>query len=130
MTKGTDIYHLLVQREGQWVTRDDINFVGGEDAGRRIRELRDPIAAAGVYRLEERVDTERRLEFRLVKIEPIDLAADEDTQVQQRQRYRWACIECGSYPAGATIASIDPRWRMGPCGACRNTRATFKEVTA
>jgi hypothetical protein len=123
MSKTQDLLDLLTAREGAWVNRDDLNFVGGEDTRRRMSELREQIAKGGVFRLDERTAKDRRLEFRLVRIAPT--GSDE-----QRVRYQWACNTCDSHPAEyeKTQPSIDPRWRIGHCFVCRNKRATFVRI--
>ena len=128
MGNRQDIFLLLQQREGEWVSRDDINFVGGEDAGRRMRELREDIAKQGQYRLDERVDGHKRLEYRLVKI-AFDM--NETTDAKRIERYKWVCTTCDSHPPSMdkTQPSIDPRWRLGPCTPCRNKRASFKRIS-
>jgi hypothetical protein len=122
MSKAQDIFTLLKEREGTWVTRDDLNFVGGSDAARRMREMRDNVSTSGQYRLDERLDQQKRLEYRLVKIDPHGTDALARTQ--------WSCTKCDSYPSDMKTLqpSMDPRWKMGHCRYCRNPRAIFKQI--
>ncbi len=124
MSKTQDLFHLLVQREGQWVRRDDLNFLGGEDTGRRMREVAENVAKSNQYRLDERVDEHRRLEYRLVK-----LAIDNP---EQRERYRWVCAKCDSHPVSlqTVVASLNPQYRVGPCGPCRTKQSVYKRLAA
>lgn len=119
MSHTTDIYQLLVQREGEWVLRDDLNFVGGEDTGRRMREVRDLVAHQGQYRLDEKTDDQRRIVFRLVRLNGV--ATD-------TERTKWQCVTCQSFPVAGTLgpsADTSDRWRIGQCAPCKNRRAIF-----
>ena len=122
MTNTQDLYQLLRSREGQWVSRADLNFVGGLDTGRRMRELRQQIGRGGVERLDERPGPDRALEYRLVNLSSAE-------KQQNLERFNWVCAKCESYPLSMSVLqpSIDPRWRIGPCGKC-GKGATFKQV--
>lgn len=120
MTNRQALWDLLLARQGQWVNRDDLNFVGGEDAARRMRDIRKDVERSGQWILDERKDKRARIEWRLTKI---DRAVPE--------RMQWTCTTCGSYPQdfARTYASIDPRWRMAErCWACRTSPATYKKA--
>lgn len=116
-----DLWSLLANRMGQWIDRDDINFVGGSDASRRMRELKDSVLLSGTHRLEERRDDSGRYEYRLVEI-PLEAR-------NHPERQRWECVKCGTRPLdfSQTKASLDPRWRLGRCGVCNNENATYRE---
>lgn len=119
MTNRQDIYNLLRTRAGTWVSRDDLNFLGGQDTSRRMRELEEDVARSGEWRLESQRDAQKRYEYRLMPIIP-----DPPTVVGI---YR--CVKCGSRPGSVTVASIDSRWRIGHCPVC-GKGATFERSPA
>lgn len=124
MSNRADLWALLIQRAGQWVRREDLDFTGGHDAGRRMREIRDDIVASGQYRLEEKKGANGLVtHVRLIQIE--------HTAPKQSMRFMWRCTKCDSHPADymTTQPSLDPRWRFGPCTICPEKSATFRKVT-
>lgn len=119
-TNRQDLWTLLQAREGQWVNRDDLNFVGGEDAARRMRDIRKDVERSGQWILDERKDGRHRIEWRLSKIER-----------HTPERLKWACTACGTYPQSyeRTMATLDPRWRMAArCWACRVAPAYYQRA--
>lgn len=124
MTQKQALWDLLRARANQWVDRDTLDFVGGEDTGRRMRELRTNVTASGQWVLEERRDHRGRLEFRLI---PILSEQPED----ERARFRYRCKTCGSHPYDITKTqpSLDPRWRLGTCTICRQRTIFEREGT-
>lgn len=122
MSNRTALWTLLIERQGDWIKRDDLLFVGGVDAPRRMRDLKDDIVKSGQYRLEERT-VDRVIEYRLVELPP-------DPE-RKSQRYLWRCSSCQSHPQDymLTQPSLDPRWRLGKCGICGEKNATFRKVT-
>jgi hypothetical protein len=125
VSNRTDVWTLLLQRLGTWVTRTEIEFVGGAEGMRRLRELRDTVYLQG-YSLTQRQSAAdgRTLEYRLTKIEPTLRSVDAGPVVI------WRCLVCGGRPAEGTQPSIDPRWRIGRCSPCRNKDATFERTPA
>lgn len=123
MTAQADLLRLLRSRAPNWVSRDDINFTGGEAADRRMRELREQLASAGEFRLDERRDRNNRLEYRLVEV------PRNESEKDRAERTRWRCTHCGSHPLtlASTQPSMDPRWRLGKCVACRK-RTIYKQA--
>jgi len=119
MTNRSDIFNLLRTRAGTWVGRDDLNFVGGSDTSRRMRELQEDVARSTEWRLEERRDDQKRYEYRLMPIIPDP----------PRVRGIYRCVKCGSRPDSVTMASIDERWRLGHCPVCGKD-ATFQKSPA
>jgi hypothetical protein len=119
MTNRSDIFSLLRARAGTWVGRDDINFIGGADAGRRLRELNEDVAKSGEWRLESQRDAQNRYEYRLMPIIPD----------APRVKGIYRCVKCGSRPNSVTMASIDERWRIGQCPVC-GKNATFQKSPA
>jgi len=120
-TNRQSIFDLLRARDGQWVSRADIDFVGGHDAGRRMRELEAELGSSGQWRLESRESEGRLLEYRLVALAP-DPAA-------QRERQRWVCTKCDSFPYSSENLqpTMDPRYKMGRCPRCKGkTPSIFK----
>jgi hypothetical protein len=113
------VWTLLNSRLGDWVTRAEIDFVGGAEGTRRLRELRTFVAGTGMT-IENRVryhDGQRQEEYRLVRyVEPDPVAG------------RWVCTKCGAPPTGVTTNSMDPRWRLGHCFPCKIKQATFEKV--
>lgn len=111
------VWNLLQSRMGDWVTRADIDFVGGAEGTRRLRELRTFVAGRGMT-IENRTTylAGRSVqEYRLVRHrEPAPT------------RERWVCVKCGAPSTGVTTNSMDPRWRLGRCYPCKNKRATFE----
>ena len=121
MSNRTDLWNLLIQRAGDWIAREDLDFTGGTDAQRRMREIREDIVASGQYRLEEKKGAQGVVtHVRLIEIQ-------HDVPVQS-QRYQWRCVKCHSHPADFmnTQPTLDPRWRMGPCTICPERNATFR----
>jgi hypothetical protein len=126
MTNRQDIWNLLVSRAGEWIDRDDLNFVGGEDAARRMRDIRNDVIASGEWRLDERKDDRKRIQWMLVKIAPLN-----EADAPQLLRHRYRCTNCQSIPFDYmhTQPTLDPRWRMGKCNVCRTNPAMFKKVS-
>jgi hypothetical protein len=119
VTNRTALWGLLTQRLGEWISRDNIDFVGGGDAARRMRELREAVLNSGTHRLEERRGKDGRFEYRLLEI-PVE-------QVRVNERRFWRCVKCGSPPMdfAQTMAAMDERWRMGRCSVCHADKAIF-----
>lgn len=124
MSAQGDLWKLLTGRLGQWVPRDDINFTGGEAADRRMREISEMVVRSGRYLLEDRKDARGRKEFRLTE------RTAPETEAEKVERNSWACVKCGGAPwsMASTQASMDPRWRLGRCMACRTKRTTFERT--
>lgn len=123
MSNRNDLWALLLARKGEWIAREDLNFVGGYDAVRRMRDIRQDIIASGQFRLEERKAEGGVIEYRLIELEP--------DPASQNARFLYRCAKCGSHPTDymTTQPSIDPRWRLGTCDICREKNATFRKVT-
>ena len=124
MTNRTDLWALLIQRAGDWISREDLDFTGGTDAQRRMREIREDIVSSGQYRLEEKRGANNIVtHVRLIQIES-------DTP-KQGLRFIWRCVKCSSHPADymLTQPTLDSRWRMGPCSICPDKNATFRKST-
>lgn len=121
MGNAQDLWALLTSRLGQWVSRDDINFVGGSDASRRMREIRERLSTVGTHRLDRREDAKGRFEYRLTQIAP-ELQANS-------LRHRWKCVKCGQAPLAYadTQASMNPNFRLGKC-VCGSTLYEAKAV--
>ena len=119
MGNRSDLWTLLNDREGQWVSRDNIDYIGGHDAGRRMREIRESLATSGSHRLEERKDGEGRMSTGWSR---------SATSEASNLRYRWWCVKCKGHPPdyGRTSATMDERWRMGYCSICR-AKAIFSQ---
>lgn len=109
MTKREDVWNLLQQRLDTWVTRSEIDFVGGLEGSRRLRELRQVIP--GGYVLDERTDSDGHSKmYRLRKVDQEPIAND--------PYYR--CNGCGvTRRKSALLASIDQRYRIGHCNVCK-----------
>lgn len=119
MTNRSDLWNLLLAREGQWIDRDNIDFVGGAEAGRRMREIRADIAKAGSFRLDERRNAKGRFEYRLQRI-PVEEVAPDAPEI-------WRCRNCHSRVARSqTVASMDERWRLGRCPSCGERKSVFE----
>jgi hypothetical protein len=120
MGSRDEVWNLLQSREGDWISRADIDFVGGAEATRRLRELRTFVAGHGMS-IENRMTHDeqgrRREEYRLTRYAQPDPVTG-----------RWACTKCGAPPTGVTTNSMDPRWRLGVCYPCKNKRATFERL--
>ena len=115
------IFDLLKAREGQWVSRADINFVGGEAADRRMRELVSVLSTSGDWRLESREGERRVLEYRLTAIDA--------SPQEKRERLQWVCAKCESHPWDVRLlrATMDPRYKTGRCPRCKGkTPSIFK----
>jgi hypothetical protein len=103
MSHRSQVWNLLVRYEGQWVTRAQIEAVGGAEGTRRLREIRERITGFSID-----VEGDR---YRLVRF----TTSDSDL----------ACAKCGAPPNEPTQPSVDPRWRLGRCYSCRNKSAIF-----
>ena len=112
MTNRQHIWSMLVSRLDQWVTRQDIDFVGGTAADRRMREIKENLPAE--YALDVRRAANGTYEYRLrqVSLDP----------EKRNQRYDWQCVQCKSYPRAVEELqpAVDPRYRLGKC-ACGST---------
>lgn len=114
-TRRTAVHNLLQERMGQWVTRADIESVGGYEAMRRLREVRRQVRSFGLL-FETRTDPQTGLlEYRVTR--PLVSGP------------RWACQKCGRLAAPDSLQpSIDPRWRLAHCPICRRS-TVYQEVT-
>jgi hypothetical protein len=116
MTKRIEVLNLLMARENQWVTLSELQFVGGFEATRRLRELREGGMQAGFI-----IDVGTSLHH----------GSDEPTYRLRRVEESpgtefWVCNKCGARRARQfTQPSMDPRWRLGPCIICGNKQAVF-----
>lgn len=110
------VWDLLRDRLDQWVTRAEIDFVGGAEGTRRLRELRDSVHRSG-YAIDHEVNPitrESRYRLREVEQQP------EDAEV-------WVCGGCGTRTRkGLTERSMDERFRLGHCVGCGSRRAVFR----
>lgn len=96
MSLRTQVWDLLLAHEGEWLPRSEIEKVGGQEATRRLREIRNK--AVG-FDVERRGDN-----YRLVRVNNIDNTL--------------SCVKCGAPPNSETQPSMDPRWRLGRCPLC------------
>jgi hypothetical protein len=118
MTNREAVWNLLQSRVGDWITRAEIDFVGGAEGTRRLRELRTFVAGHGMT-IETRAryhDGQQQQEYRLVKYETAKVAG------------HWVCTKCGAPPTGATAASMSPKYLLGPCFPCKIKQAVFQKV--
>lgn len=118
MTNRQSLWDLLASQEGKWVPRENINFVGGNDAGRRMREIRADLMANPEYRLDERRRADGQYEYRLMKVPP-------EAQKVNAEAI-WRCRKCSARLVGISMASIDPRWRLAKCQGCGDKHAIFE----
>lgn len=105
MSLRAQVLDLMFKNEGVWLTRSEIEKVGGAEATRRLREIR---AKAVGYDIERKGDS-----YRLVRTD-----AGDQTLI---------CLKCKSNPNSETQPSMDPRWRLGRCPLC-GPGAIFKKV--
>jgi hypothetical protein len=96
MSLRTQVWDLLIAHEGEWLPRSEIEKVGGAEATRRLREIRNK--AVG-FDIQRHGDT-----YRLIRTTVWD--AD------------LTCVKCGAQPVNETQPSVDPRWRLGRCPMC------------
>lgn len=117
-TKRSAVWDLLRSREGEWVTRAEIDFVGGAEGTRRLRELRQSIHKAG-FTLDVQVHPiTRESRYRLRVVE------DDDPNATL-----YECANCGlRQRANHLTRSMDERYRIGDCPACGEKRAVWKAV--
>ena len=121
MSKRQNVLNLLLARKGEWVTRAELEFVGGFEATRRLRELRTWAEGAG-YTIEFREDKAGDPIYRLSQMESVSKDKVEDW---------WFCQKCGGRRAKEwTQPSMDPRWRLGPCRMCDVRQSIFVQTTA
>jgi hypothetical protein len=122
VSNKTDVWNLLLSRLDTWVTRTEIEFVGGAEGMRRLRELRDGLYAQG-YSLAVRTSAAdgRTQEYRLSKVASLEAVSETEP------RTRWRCVKCGFRPSEGTQPSMDERWRIGPCHICKRKDATFEK---
>lgn len=112
MTARNEVWTLLLSNEGQWLTREDIEKVGGLESMRRLREVRSSALATG-YEFEQRQTIGNLLEYRLVR---------------HPGRRDWVCTKCGVDVPGYDLQpSTDERdrYRLGHCSVCKNRGAVF-----
>jgi hypothetical protein len=108
-----DVWNLLVARQGEWVTRAQVEQVGGLESMRRLREVRGMALGQG-YSFDQR-KTDGLLEYRL-------------DALTEQVRSPWSCVKCEGQPAGHLQPTTDTadRWRTGWCVLCGNKKAIFK----
>lgn len=110
------VWSLLLARQGSWVTRDEIESVGGYEAMRRLREVRSAALSQG-YSLQQR-EVKGLLEYTLVPIE------------EQAKADGWVCAKCGAKPVGQPQPSTDTldRYRLGWCPVCNKKNAPLRRA--
>lgn len=113
MSSKSDVWTLLLRRKGEWLSRQELEFVGGAEAMRRLREIRVSSHAAG-YTIQSRNPGHGADEYRLVEragyVSPL----------------RPKCVKCGHTPTKATQPTIDLRWVTGYCGVCDKRDSIFR----
>ena len=117
MSNRADVWNLLRKRSPLWVSRYDLNMVGGLEATRRLREVRADAPTFG-YEIQDRPSKDgKTLEYRAM---PISEEPDRNEQGEA-----WKCVACGT--SGHRLHStVDPRFRLGRCSACSDSKAVFR----
>lgn len=120
MGNRADLWSLLIQRKGQWINRADIDFVGGHEAGRRMREIRTSLIGNPKYRLDERDNVHGLRIYRLIEI---------STDAQRAAAHEvWRCKKCSARLMDLTLSqrTMDDRWRFARCTGCGDKKAIFE----
>lgn len=120
MTNRDRVKALLLARRGEWVSRRDIVFVGGEEGTRRLREIRAELENAG-YRVHQRKSPDGSTAYRLEEPPPMDF---------NPAKAPWVCINCQAPLSGDSQPSMDPRWRLARCWRCKKNPAGIFERRA
>lgn len=113
MSSKSDVWTLLLSRVGEWLSRYELEMVGGAEAMRRLREIRASAYGAG-YIVESRSKGKGADQYRLMKIEA------------RTSPLRPKCVKCGHTPAKATVPTIDDRWVTGYCSVCDKQDSIFR----
>lgn len=116
MTARSEVWALLAANEGRWVSRAEIEKVGGAESMRRLREVRTA-ALASEFTFEQRQTIGTLLEYRLVNL-------------HSHERSPWRCTKCGAPRSDLDLQpSTDARdrYRLGPCAVCSNKHAIFRK---
>lgn len=107
MSNRTDLARLFTDNPGVWLTRSQIVEVGGDEATRRVRELRD-------RGMDIEGDVKRGYRYR----------------EQGKAQDDWTCTKCGApavYPLQPST-DTDNRWRLGRCGTCGKDGMIFQHT--
>jgi hypothetical protein len=122
MSKRAEVWALLTSRPGEWITRREIEQVGGYEGTRRLRELRGMAFQSG-WLFDQRKGEDGTDEYRVRTRD-----SGPDTSPIQRG---WNCAKCGSLPANYPQPSTDlrDRWRIAWCMPCGNKKAIFTKET-
>jgi len=123
MSSRTQLWTLLTNRIGEWVSPDDILFVGGPDATATMRGIVRSLKDSTTYQLEERRNQHRQTEYRLTPLA-------EESSEERNRRMAWRCNVCGNPPGSMPQTTMDLRWRMGNCRHCHNPKAIYEEVVS
>jgi hypothetical protein len=115
VSNQTAVWSLLVAQQGHWVSRAEIEKVGGLESLRRLREVRSQSVARGFIFEQRRKGGV--LEYRVTPLNP-----------QQTLSPGWVCAKCGARPANDPQPSTDgqDRWRIAWCVPCNNPRSIFQ----
>jgi hypothetical protein len=116
MSNKSSVWALLLQNEGQWVTRAAIELVGGVEGMRRLREIRSESYASGYQIRSRSTGTKGYDEYMLTKV------------VAHVSPLPFTCVKCGNGPVGDLQPSTDisDRWRWGRCPICDKPKTLFK----
>ncbi len=119
MSNKRDVWGLLLKRQDQWLSRAEIEFVGGPEAMRRLREVRSEAFSAG-YEVQSRPGPGNSDEYRMVRLAP------GVSPIRSTLR----CVKCWNAPVGTVSPSVDPRWSLGRCVVCDRSDSIFASKTA
>jgi hypothetical protein len=96
MSLRSQVWDLLIAHEGEWLTRSEIEQVGGAEATRRLKDIKNKVVG---FDIKRRGDS-----YRLVRTTVFEQGL--------------TCVKCKAPPNSETQPSVDPRWRLGRCPMC------------
>jgi hypothetical protein len=108
VTNRAALTRLFTSNPDVWLTRSQIVEVAGDEATRRLRELRD----GGMY-----IEYEPGRGYRY-------------TPSTGTTNAEWRCAKCGVDARYELQPSTDTRdrWRLGKCAVCKQPNATFERA--